>query len=151
MHARNGLTSVMVALALALGTYDSLSAQVVERRESEANPAAVIFRATLFGAGTGLVLGGAYALVESGDTSTGDILKWGVAGGAAAGAVIGLIYWATRSQPEGSAEEIDEASLLRFQGGDLSVAVPALEVARLEDVSGRTFRTVEASLLQLRF
>jgi hypothetical protein len=142
------LGSALVALIVVGGVQDSLSAQVVEERDSQANPAAAIFRATLFGAGTGLVLGGAYALVETGDASTEDILKWGVAGGAAAGAVVGLLYVLMRSEPEGSADAIGTVDV---GTGDFRLGVPSLRVGGVEDVGGRTRPTIEASLLQARF
>jgi hypothetical protein len=150
MTIRRLSSLALATLVLWSSAASDTSAQVVEERDSEANPAAAIFRATLFGAGTGLLLGGAYALVEEGDATTGEILRWGVAGGAAAGVVVGLIYWATRSEPEGSAEDVDTA-LLRVKDGDLQMDVPALRARALQDVGGIIHPTIEASLLQVSF
>jgi hypothetical protein len=99
--------SAVAIVSLVVLSVGSAHAQVVEERKSDANPAGAIFRATLYGVGTGLVLGGAYSLVEDDeDVTTGDALKWGAAIGAAGGLIVGLVYVATRSEPEGTAEEI---------------------------------------------
>lgn len=116
------LAPATIVLAVLSGSPTDLTAQVVDARDSEANPASVLFRATLYGAGTGLALGGAYALVNDDDdpgTGTGEILRWGVAGGAAAGFLVGLVYLATRSQPEG---EFGEEAMLQIEDGDLHVS-----------------------------
>jgi hypothetical protein len=97
----------VAAFLLLTGVAGPAGAQVVEQRESEANPSVAIFRATLYGAGTGLLVGGAIALVEEDDgMSTGEILSWSVAGGTLAGLLVGLVYVATRRGPEGDAEEV---------------------------------------------
>jgi hypothetical protein len=139
-----------IALVLVVGAQDSLRAQVVESRESDSNPATAIFKATLAGAGTGLLLGGAYALVESdGADETKDALKWGVAGGAVAGAAVGLVYVLLRSQPEGDADTV--APALDASNGRLTFAAPTLLASRREDVTGRTRSRLEARLVQARF
>lgn len=120
MILRRYLAPAVISLALLPGSQQGLTAQVVEARESEANPAPVLLRATLYGAGTGLVLGGAYLLVKDDDgPDTGEVLRWSTAGGAAAGFLIGLIYVATRPQPEGS---IGEEGLVQLEGSDVSVS-----------------------------
>lgn len=122
-------------------------AQVVETRKSEANPAGVIFKATLYGVGTGLVLGGAYALIEEDDdVDTGDALKWGAAIGAAGGLVVGLIYAATRAEPQGSVEELethDSGSKFRMTLNPGLTLVPAR--------SGPIPRTVGVRLMSATF
>jgi hypothetical protein len=133
----------MVALAL-LGAGHA-SAQVVEERESEANPASAIFRATLYGAGTGLAVGGAYALIADGDDpSTGEILRWGTALGAGAGVVVGLLYVATRSEPEGS---VDKIGMLQVEDGELSVSPLGLLSVEPHGMS----RGLDLSLVGVRF
>jgi len=149
MTTRLSLGPAVIALALACLFQDSVSAQVVEKREGEANPAAVLFRSTLYGAGTGLVLGGAYALVEEDDDpSTGEILKWGTAGGAAAGFLIGLVYVITRSGPEGDAEV---TGVLQLERGDLGIAMPTILLAEQRDITGRSSRAAEVNLVKVRF
>lgn len=96
MKILNPLAAAGLAVALTCGLHGDLSAQVVEERDSEANPAASIFKATLYGAATGLALGGAYALVnddvdDDGGTSDADALRWGTAIGAVGGLVVGLM------------------------------------------------------------
>jgi hypothetical protein len=148
MNTRTWLQPVLMAVALTFGVQGALDAQVVEKRGSEANPAAAMFRATLYGAGTGLALGGAYALVHEGDDpSTGEILKWGVAGGAAAGLVVGLVYVATRSEPEGSAEDV---GLLQLQNGDLRVAAPGMLRAGSREVPGGRATTLDMNLFAVK-
>jgi hypothetical protein len=116
------------------------SAQVIETREGDSNPGKVLFLSTLYGAGTGLVLGGAYALVDDDDDpGTGDILQWGVAAGAATGLVVGLIYCATRSEPQGTAEEV---GLLRMNGSDVGVSVPTVRASPAARSVGLTLMTV---------
>jgi hypothetical protein len=149
MRKRLSLGPAAIALALFCSFQESVSAQVVEKRQGEANPAAVIFRSTLYGAGTGLVLGGAYALIEEDDDpSTGEILKWGTAGGAAAGFLIGLVYVITRSEPKGDAEV---TGVLQLERGDLGIAVPTILMAEQRDVAGRTARAAEVNLVKVRF
>lgn len=98
----------------------SMEAQVVEGREAEANPASVLFRSTLYGAGTGAALGGAYLLIAD-DPDAGDVMSWSVAGGAAAGLLIGALYAVTRSEPEDG-----EAALMRFGSAGWRVSVGEL-------------------------
>lgn len=120
MRLSRYLATAVIAVALLPGSHQDLTAQVVTARDSEANPASALFRATLYGAGTGLVLGGAYALVDDdGDPGTGQILKWGVAGGVAAGLLVGLIYVVTRPEAEGS---IGDEGMIQLRGGELDVS-----------------------------
>ena len=146
------ITSAFLALALLMGTTQA-SAQVVEERESDANPAAAIFKATLFGAGTGLVLGGAYALIADDeddlvedDPSTGEILQWGTAIGAGAGLVVGLLYVATRSEPQGEADDI---GMLQVDQGTLEVSPLGLLSAKPPRFTAR--RGTDLSLVGIKF
>jgi hypothetical protein len=148
MRMPRSVTSAALALGLFLGLQSSLHAQVVEERESQANPSVVIFRATLYGAGTGLLLGGAWALVEETDQSTSDILKWGAAGGAATGALVGLIYVATRAGPEGDAEVV---GMLESNESGVHLGLPSVRRGRIVDAGGKSHRVLEARLVQARF
>ncbi|MGE0158525.1 MAG: hypothetical protein AB7T31_03880 [Gemmatimonadales bacterium] len=148
MKLPKSFASAALALVLIVGVQDSLSAQVVEERESESNPVVTIFRGTLYGAGTGLLLGGAWALVESdGADETRDILKWGAAGGAMAGAAVGLIYVLLRPQPEGDA---DVVGMVDASNGRVRFGAPTL-LARRVNTGGLTSTAFEARLLQARF
>ena len=83
-------------------------AQVIEERKGESNPGALLFKTTLYGVGTGLILGGAYALVEDNpDVSTSEALRWSAAGGAVGGLLVGLVYLIAGPTPKGDAEEVD--------------------------------------------
>jgi hypothetical protein len=145
---RRYLASALVALAMVAGTRSTVAAQPVDERASQANPAAVIFRASLYGAGTGLVLGSGYALLDQTDASPGALLKWGVAGGVAAGALIGLIYWATRSPPQDSAAE---GGVLRVGRDGVAVSVPTLVLTRRDarDARAPTLPSWDVRLVQL--
>jgi hypothetical protein len=121
MTANNRIAVVIVVIALALQASNGARADINEERQGEANPSAVIFHATLFGAGTGLLLGGAYALVEnSSNRDTWDTLRWSVAGGTVLGFVVGLVYVTTRSGPNDApkASELSEPERSgRLRGG----------------------------------
>lgn len=142
------LASAALVFVLIVGARDSLRAQVVEERESESNPVVTIFRGTLYGAGTGLLLGGAWALVESDSSDeTKDILKWGAAGGAMAGAAVGLVYVLLRPQPEGDADVI---GMIDASNGEVRFGAPTLLTRRV-DTPGASSLAFEARLLQARF
>ena len=135
--------SALTALILMMAFSSTASAQVVEAREGSSNPAEILFKSTLYGAGTGLALGGAYVLVAD-DVDTGEVLRWSTAGGAAGGLLVGLIYMVTRSDPEGSAEE--GAVQLDDNGLRLSV-VGALPEKRY-DMAGMRGRMYDVTLLR---
>jgi hypothetical protein len=140
----------VVALALFTGRPGTLDAQVVEARESESNPATVLFRSTLYGAGTGLVVTGAYSLIDNDDV--GERLRWGTAIGAGAGLLVGLVHLATRSEAEenGPAGGLESSALLRVQEGSVRVAVPAV-TSTLRDLPGAPLRTLDLELMSVRF
>lgn len=107
---RRTCQAIMLAVLIVLVGQSGTRAQVVEEREGQSNPAGVVFKSVLYGVGTGLLIGGAYALVEDDDdVDTEDILKWSAAIGAAGGAGVGLIYVATRPEPKGDVEEYGAA------------------------------------------
>lgn len=149
MKTKMILWPVAALMAVASIAPGIVRAQVIEKRDDDANPAIVIFRATLFGAGTGLLLGGAYALVEEDDDlSTGEILKWGAAGGAAGGAIVGLLHWMTRSEPEGSAEEVATS-----QPADAAprVLAPGFALAQRRDSGGKKKPEFRVNLVNVAF
>lgn len=149
MRKRTSSWAAVVALALLLGIPACASAQVVEERRGESNPSVAIFRSTLYGAGTGLVLGGAYALVEDDeDLDTVEILQWGVAGGAAAGFLIGLVYVVSRPEPRGDVEEYE-----RFQpgSGEPRLSAPRLMLVPTMDRDGDKKLGVGMRLVHVTF
>ena len=101
MRIKIGFRTLIVSLLLLCGTGELARSQIVETRRGESNPAGVIFHSTLYGAATGGVLGGAYCLIK-GHQRTWDVLRWSIAGGTAAGLLIGLIYVTARPAPTGS-------------------------------------------------
>ena len=146
MKIRTSLTPALIALTIALASPDALKAQVVEDRDSEANPASVLFRSTLYGVGTGLVLGGAYALIDQGSTS--EALRWGAASGAAAGLLVGLVYVATRSEPEGSANEV---GMLQLADGELRFSPARMFTTHVRDMPPFPVRTLDVNLVRLGY
>lgn len=143
------LAAVALALTLVHGSRVDVPAQVVEAREGQSNPAAVLFRATLYGAGTGLALGGAYALIaDDDDPGTGEILKWGISGGAAAGFLIGLIHVATRSDPEGS---VGEQGMIQIENGNLHLSPIGILATGPRGVPRTSPRTLGFNLVSVRF
>lgn len=148
MRKRTSSWVAVVALAMILGIQSIASAQVIEERKGEANPSTAIFHATLYGAGTGLVLGGAYALVEEDeDLDTAEILSWGVAGGAAAGFLIGLVYVVTRPEPRGDVEELE-----KFRpGGTPRLGPPSLLLVPTVDRHGAKKLGIGVRLVNVTF
>lgn len=149
MKRQHSLRLVLIALTLVCMIQSSAQGQVIEERKGEANPGPVIFRSTAYGAATGLVLGGAYALVEDDeDLETGEILKWGVASGAAAGALIGLIYVIARPEPKGDVEGVGTS---RFRAENPRFLAPGLRLVRQRDATGGKHRKLEIRLVRLAF
>jgi hypothetical protein len=145
MIRRFAITTGM-ALALTGVAQHEVAAQVVESRDAEANPASAIFRSTLYGAGTGVVLAGAYTLIREGDNAW-DALRWGAGGGAIVGLMIGVIHVATRAEPE----EDDGAGLVRLEDGALRFSPRGVLSSRLHDLPDRRIRMVDVHLLAVRF
>lgn len=143
MRRRSRLGSALTALALLSGVAGTASAQVVEAREGSANPAEVLFRSTLFGAGTGLALGGAYVLVDD-DVDVGQTLRWSTAGGAAGGLLIGLVYMVTRS----GARDGDAGAVVLDEDGLRFSVVGALPEKR-RDMAGVRGRSYDLSLFSV--
>jgi hypothetical protein len=146
-----GRWSVLAALISVLVWPVETVAQVVEEREQAAsNPGKVIFHTTLYGAATGAVLGGAYALIEDDDDlDAWEILRWGVAGGAAAGLVVGLIYVVARPEPKGDVEDLDTDE--DAESSSLIFAKPSVQFAHRRDPLGNTDRRVDVNLVAVRF
>jgi len=152
MKLPRSFASAALALVLLVGAQDSLRAQVIETRESEGNPVVTVFRGSLYGAGTGLVLGGAWALLESDSRGeTEDILKWSVGVGALAGAAVGALYVLFRENPDDDGAAVVAPAPAAFDATNGRLGVPALRTSQFEDVTGRARGRVEARLLQARF
>lgn len=147
MRTRASIAATLTAVTLTVGLPGTLSGQVVEARESEANPASVLFRSTLYGAGTGLVLTGAYALID--DDDVGERLRWGTAIGAGAGLLVGLVYLASRSDAEEEGQGAGaprDGGLLRVEDGALSVSVPGI-ASRVQNLPGPDPRMLDVDVV----
>lgn len=143
---RKWIMVTVLALVLMTVGQQGLAGQVVEGRDAESNPASVIFRSTLYGVGTGVVLAGAYTLISEDDDAW-DAFRWGAGGGAVAGLVVGLIYVATRSEPED-----DEAgtALIQMSGGSVRVSAREVIQSRVA-LPDRLRSTFDLRLLAIRF
>jgi hypothetical protein len=152
MKLPRSFASVAFALVLLVGVHDSLRAQVIETRESEGNPVVTVFKGSLYGAGTGLVLGGAWALLESDSRGeTEDILKWSVGVGALTGAAVGALYLLFRENPDDDGAAVVVPAPAAFDATNGSFGVPALRTSQRVDVTGETRGRLEARLLQATF
>jgi hypothetical protein len=112
---------VFLALMIAFcGTFRSeAQAQVQVIRGGNENPMIAIAKSTIYGAGTGLLLGLALTLVV--DEDTGDILKWSFVSGTFVGFGVGVYHVANRPQP---------SSALQFDGIHLArIRVPETQLA----------------------
>ncbi len=150
MNAKATFWTAVLVLASVTCLSNQAGAQVIEERKGESNPSTVIFRATLYGVGTGLLLGGAYALVENDeDLTTGEILRWGAAGGAAAGLLVGLVHVITRPEPKGDVEEVGAASLDDPQKPRLRV--PTVLVTEQRDILGESHGGLSVGVVRMTF
>jgi hypothetical protein len=137
---RDIFTIIAIISVVTLSATGSLHGQVEVEREGAANPMATVGKATLYGTGTGLLLGSAYALATSND-NFGESLKWGFIAGAGGGFLVGVVYLFTRPQPTSSA-------LLHFDKEDFqSVQIPKFTVlTKQKNISG-----IKMHLLSVNF
>jgi hypothetical protein len=108
------LVSLLLCAVLMAGVLPARASAAVnvERRSAE-NPMVEIFRATVYGALTGAVVGGVIVLAAQEDADTnGDIMRWSIVGGTALGLAAGMYFTARRPQPSG---------LLQFDDGALTL------------------------------
>lgn len=97
-------------------------AQVEVIRTGEENPMITIAKATFWGGVTGLVLGGAVALVVDKDQE--DYIKWFFVGGVFGGFAFGVYHVLSREKPTSSLLEVDE--------NGLALGWPSIEVRPVE-------------------
>lgn len=136
MKTKNLLQIMLVVLLLVLSFSSVVKAQVAVLRGGEENPVITIGKSTLYGAGTGVLLGLALSLVV--DEDFGEIMKWSFVGGTIGGFAIGVIHVATRSKPS--------SAMLQFDSGRLAkVTVPRPEL-RLNSSKSLDFRVNLVSL-----
>lgn len=109
---------ILLIVILAFFAVDS-RADVDVIRGGEENPMITVAKATFWGGLTGLILGGAIALVA--DDHEDDIIKWSFVAGVFGGFAFGIYHVATR--PSG------ESSLLETDGDGLALNFPSVNIA----------------------
>jgi hypothetical protein len=119
------LATLLIVLALFAG--DSRADVDVIRGGAE-NPVVTIAKSTFWGGLTGLVLGGAIALVV--DDNQEDIVKWSFVAGVFGGFAFGVYHVATRPSPESSLLQIDDEGL--------ALNIPAAQVVWSGDRGARS-------------
>ena len=110
---------INLAVLLVAITLFSATAQGDEDQES---PVSTVGKSTFYGALTGLLIGGATALVAGGNA--GEVMKWSFVAGTAAGFVWGIYDVNTRPRP---------AMLSLKSNGSMTVDLPHPRLMRSED------------------
>jgi hypothetical protein len=108
-----------LAMLLIASTAFNGTAQAVDSQESSV---ATVGKSTFYGALTGLLVGGAAALVSGG--SSGEILKWSFVGGTAAGFIWGVHDVSTRPDQRAAMFSLggDGSTLVSFPSPQLSLS-----------------------------
>jgi hypothetical protein len=126
-----------ITVVLVLGLAASARAQVTVVRAGEENPVVTIAKSTFWGGVTGLVLGGATALIV--DNHRGDVLKWFFVGGTFGGFGFGVYHVLTREHPS--------SALLQIDDDGSSFGMPTLMLSRSDTSS----QSVYVNLVSLKF
>src|SRR5262249_43879202 len=123
------ISLMLCAALIAGGLPGRASAAVNVERQSAENPMVEIFRATIYGALTGAVVGGVIVLAAQSDADTnGDIMRWSIVGGTVLGLAAGVYFTAKRPQPSG---------LIELRSGTLGLHAPSPQVGPGGEVSLR--------------
>ena len=120
----------LILVVFAFVTADA-QAQVKVIREGEENPVLTVAKSTLWGGLTGLVLGGAIALVAEDNEE--DIVKWSFVAGTFGGFAYGLYHVATRQPPT--------TSLLEMDADGLALGIPTVGIGLSADGVARRLNT----------
>jgi hypothetical protein len=123
-------TFVLLVVILAFFAVDS-RADVDVIRVGDENPVLTIAKATFWGGVTGLLIGGALALVV--DDNQEDYIKWGLVGGIVGGCAFGVYH--VMSRPSG------ESSLLETDGDSLALNFPTVNIAWTGNEDNRHLNT----------
>jgi len=116
MSIRKYSLAIIVALIPFFAPGKSALAQVSVVRGGAENPMVTIGKSTLYGSGTGLLLGLALTLIINNDSD--DVFRWSFAAGTLSGFTLGIMHVTTRPKPRA-------AALLQFNSRGLArVAVP---------------------------
>jgi hypothetical protein len=100
-------------------------ATVNVNRGGDENPMKEVAKSVIYGGLAGVVLGSAVAVATKGNSSDGDAIRWGFAGGTFLGLGMGL-WWVSRRPPASAA--------LEFKHGELRAQLPTPTLGR----DGRT-------------
>lgn len=134
MSFKSAVLLIVVAVLVVFACAPTVQGQVAVVRGGEENPMVTIAKSTLYGAGTGLVVGLALSLVI--DEPFEDVMKWSFVGGTLGGLAIGILHVATRPNPQpfihfdgsgGARLQLPEARIARRHGA-WSVHVPVASV-----------------------
>lgn len=112
MKLTRPIAVLVVTIILLLSANQMAEAQTHVVRGGEENPMITIGKSTLYGAGTGLLLGLALTLVV--DEDTGDVIKWSFVGGTFGGFLVGVYHVATRPSASSALLQFDEAGFARL-------------------------------------
>ena len=118
------LAVVVVILLLAV----SASAQVTVIRGGDENPVLTIAKSTFWGGLTGLVLGGATALIV--DDNRSDVMKWFFVGGVFGGFGFGVYHVLSREKPS--------SAMIQMDGSGTTMRFPTVILTRSRDASSST-------------
>jgi hypothetical protein len=121
---------ILVFVLLAFFAVDT-HADVDVVRVGVENPMITVAKATFWGALTGLLLGGAIALIA--EDNEDDIIKWSLVAGTFGGFAFGIYHVATR--PSG------ESSLLELDGDGLALSLPTVDIGWTGDEDRRHLNT----------
>ncbi|MCA9753408.1 MAG: hypothetical protein KC591_14535 [Gemmatimonadetes bacterium] len=123
----------LAALAAGLGVVAVIAppvrAQIHEERRSEANPMVEVFKSTIYGSLTGLVVGLSIDLIDEDSGNEGEPSKWGFITGTFVGLGVGIYH--VQHRPDVSASLLER----NVDGFAWRVPVPELDVSLRTPVS----------------
>lgn len=112
MKLRSVRLAFMILLVVMVSA-NSANAQVQVVRSGQENPVVTIGKSTLYGAGTGLLLGLALSLVVNEDT--GDVVKWSFVTGTFGGFFLGVYHVASRPSASSAMLQFDKGGLAKIR------------------------------------
>lgn len=143
------VTASLVLLAGAL-TARPAAAQIIETRDSSANPMVEVFKSTIYGGLAGLMLGGALAwALESDDNA--DTVRWSFVGGTFLGFGYGIYHVSKRPQPRAALEHGPDGWALALPAPVLTREEPSPLLAASAPGADRPAVTVRATLASVGF
>jgi len=116
------IVAALVCGVLALHALAPMAAAGVNvNRNGDENPVQEVAKSTLYGALTGLVVGGALALASDSNDNDGQLVRGGIVAGTFVGLGLGLWWVTSRPQP---------SSALEWKDGTLRASLPEPAIAR---------------------